>query len=80
MQFPSLKASELFRALKRKPLNYRDVTVGGGSHRKYVSSAGYPDLLLAFHKGATIPRGLVRKILIKDVGLTEDQALEILKG
>lgn len=39
---------------------------------------GYPSLTFSFHDSATIPPGLVRKILIKDVGLTEEEALKLL--
>jgi hypothetical protein len=34
----------------------------------------YPPLTFAFHDNATIPAGLVRKILVRDVGLAEDEA------
>jgi hypothetical protein len=37
-------------------------------------------LLFSFHDGVTIAPGLVRKILCGDVGLDEDEALELLKG
>ena len=42
------------------------------------SEAGYPDLHLAFHDRQEIPGGLVRKILVRDVGLTENDARELL--
>jgi len=41
-------------------------------------TARYPPLRLAFHKGADIPPGLVRSILTKGVGLTEENALQLL--
>jgi hypothetical protein len=43
-------------------------------------ATGRPDLHLAFHDQADIPPGLVRKIFIRDIGLTEEQALKHLKG
>ena len=48
-----------------------------GSHRRMESPA-YPPLTFAFHDKATIPAGLVRKILIRDVGLAEDEARKLL--
>jgi hypothetical protein len=34
--------------------------------------------MFAFHDGATIPGGMVRKILVKDVGLGDDVARGLL--
>lgn len=80
-QFPSVRGRELRRRLAASPLRYRPPATGtGGSHTKLVSESGYPDLLLAFHDNQEIPPGLVRKILVKDVGLTVDEALGILRG
>jgi predicted RNA binding protein YcfA (HicA-like mRNA interferase family) len=76
-QFPSLKARELFRVLERSPLHYR-TTRQKGSHRRMESDQGKPDLVLAFHDNQTLPPGLVRKILVKDVGLSESEALGLL--
>jgi predicted RNA binding protein YcfA (HicA-like mRNA interferase family) len=71
-----MKAAALMRVLSRAPLNY-SVSRQRGSH-KYLTSPGYPPLLFSFHDGATVAPGLVRKILVKDVGLDVDTALEIL--
>jgi predicted RNA binding protein YcfA (HicA-like mRNA interferase family) len=49
-----------------------------GSHMK-LTAAGRPDLFLAFHDRATIPPGLVRKILVQDVGLGEDEAIALIQ-
>jgi hypothetical protein len=43
-----------------------------------MESPGYPPLTFAFHDKATIPAGLVRKILVRDVGLAEDEARKLL--
>lgn len=75
--FPSIKGRELLRILTREPLAYR-VVRQRGSHRRLASTMGYPSLTFSFHDSATIPPGLVRKILIKDVGLTEEEALKLL--
>ncbi len=77
MVFPSLKGRELFAVLRREPLAY-DVARQKGSHRTLESSNGYPKLMFSFHNNATIPPGLVRKVLVRDVGLDEARALELL--
>lgn len=77
MAFPAMRWPELRRVLARKPLEY-EVARQGGSHKTLVSRAGYPELHLAFHDHADIPPGLVRKILTRDVGLSEEEALGLL--
>jgi predicted RNA binding protein YcfA (HicA-like mRNA interferase family) len=74
--FPSMKAKRLLAILERKPLGYR-VARQSGSHRR-MQSPDYPPLTFAFHDNATIPAGLVRKILVRDVGLAEDEARKLL--
>lgn len=49
-----------------------------GSHR-WLSADGRPDLLFAFHDGDDISPGLVRDILVKQVGLTLNEAREALR-
>lgn len=75
-QFHSMKAKRLLAVLERKPLGYR-VVRRAGSHRR-MEADGRPPLTFAFHDKATIPAGLVRKILTKDVGLAEDEARKLL--
>jgi len=75
-RFPSLEARALLSVLCREPLNYR-VVRQVGSHRR-LEAPGRPSLMLAFHERATIAPGLVRKILVDDVGLTEDEARRLL--
>lgn len=72
-QWPSLRWPKLRRVLTRKPLQYRIVRQSG-SHKTLDSEAGYPRLHLAFHDNAEIPGGMVKKILVNDVGLTEEEA------
>jgi predicted RNA binding protein YcfA (HicA-like mRNA interferase family) len=50
---------------------------GTGSHRR-LEASGRPSLTFAFHDNATIPSGLVRKILVRDIGLAEDEARKLL--
>lgn len=74
--FPSLKARDLFAILARQPLAYR-VVRQSGSHRR-MESPTRPPLTFAFHDSDTLPAGVVRKILCRDVGLTEEQALSLI--
>jgi len=66
----------LRQILEREPLGYRIVRQVG-SHRT-MRAPGRPQLLLSFHDGQEIPGGMVRKILVKDVGLSEAEALLLL--
>ena len=71
-----MKAKRLLALLERRPLFYR-VVRQWGSHR-WMRSPLYPPLTFAFHAKATIPAGLVRKILVKDIGLAEGEARKLL--
>ncbi len=75
-QFPTMKAKRLLAVLEREPLNYR-VLRRSGSHRR-MEAPGRPSLTFAFHDKATVPSGLVRKVLVRDVGLAEDEARKLL--
>lgn len=43
-----------------------------------MESPSHPPFTFAFHDKATIPGGLVRKILVRDVGLDEEEARKLL--
>jgi predicted RNA binding protein YcfA (HicA-like mRNA interferase family) len=73
VDFPSLQSQQLLRVLLREPLGY-EIVRQKGSHRRLESSNGYPVLGFSFHNGVTVPGGAVKKILVKDVGLDEDEA------
>lgn len=75
-RFPAMKARRLLAVLERQPLGYR-VARQVGSHRR-MESPNYPPLSFAFHDKATIPSGLVRKILTRDVGLGDEEARKLL--
>jgi predicted RNA binding protein YcfA (HicA-like mRNA interferase family) len=75
-QFPSMKAKRPLAVLERKPVGYR-VARQAGSHRR-MEAPGRPPLTVAFHDDATVPAGLVPKILVRDVGLAEDEARKLL--
>lgn len=68
--YPAMKPKQLLAILKG--LGY-ETQRQVGSHRRLVCE-GRPPLTFAFHSGATIPPGLVRKILVQDVGLTHVEA------
>jgi predicted RNA binding protein YcfA (HicA-like mRNA interferase family) len=73
--FPSMKAKRLLGVLERQPLGYEAVRRSGSHWR--MQAPDHPPLTFAFHDGATIPAGLVRKILVKDVGLDEEEARKL---
>jgi predicted RNA binding protein YcfA (HicA-like mRNA interferase family) len=74
--FPSLKAKQLLRVLKRKPLSYT-VTSQKGSHRK-LEADGRPTINFAWHDGATVGPSQVKKLLVTKIGLTEEEAHDCL--
>lgn len=76
-RFPSLGAKQLLRVLQRSPLNYV-IKRQSGSHRR-LEAEGRQTLTFAYHDGVTVAPGAVRKVLVKDVGLTEQEALDLLK-
>lgn len=72
--FPSMKAAQMLRILERK-LGYVEKR-RRGSHRHLVADGREP-ILFSYHEGATIPPGVVRKIL-RDAGLTETESADLL--
>jgi predicted RNA binding protein YcfA (HicA-like mRNA interferase family) len=76
--FPSLKAKKLKRVLMRKPLSYR-VVGQEGSHCKLESKNGYPPIDFVHHDKDNVPPGLVRRMLVHRVGLTEPEARKLIK-
>jgi predicted RNA binding protein YcfA (HicA-like mRNA interferase family) len=74
-----MRAPQFLRLLCREPLNY-EVVRQKGSHRRLESTNGYPPLEHSWHDGDTIAPGLVRKVLVKDVGLSVEEALTLIRG
>lgn len=74
--FPSLKATAMLRVLFS--LGYT-VTRQSGSHRR-LGAAGMPPLTFAFHDRMSLPPGVVRDILVKQVGLSQDEALKVVSA
>lgn len=73
--FPSMKSRKMLKVLRS--LGYRPVPKSGqGSHKDLVC-AGRPTIRWAFHDKATLAPGLVRTILVRQAGLTLDEAKEV---
>jgi predicted RNA binding protein YcfA (HicA-like mRNA interferase family) len=77
VDFPSLKARRFLSILQREPLSY-EVVRQNGSHRKLESPNGYPAIGLSYHDRATVPPSVVRKYLVTLIGLSEEEALDLL--
>jgi predicted RNA binding protein YcfA (HicA-like mRNA interferase family) len=75
--FKALKARKM-RTLLERELGYYVASNKGGSHRKYRHETR-PPVTLAFHDGDEIGPALVRDILVKQVGLTMDEAKEVMR-
>jgi predicted RNA binding protein YcfA (HicA-like mRNA interferase family) len=74
--FPSMKAKRLLAVLMREPLNYRIVRQRG-SHR-WLAAPGRPSFTFGFHDRDEVQPHKVRKVLVEDAGLDEDEALDLL--
>jgi predicted RNA binding protein YcfA (HicA-like mRNA interferase family) len=74
--FPSLRARAMLAVLQGK-LGY-EIERQRGSHRRLVAG-GRPPLTFAFHDSESLSPGVVRDILVKQVGLSHDEALEVVK-
>lgn len=74
--FPSMKAKQLLAVLMREPLGYR-VVRQKGSHR-ILAAPGRKRVIYAFYERQEIPPGVVRDVLVKQVGLEEQDALDLL--
>lgn len=71
-RFPSLKTEQL-EAIVREHCTF--IRRGKGSHRIYENRAGHR-FPFDFHPGNEVNPILVRRVLIRDVGLTKEQAEE----
>jgi predicted RNA binding protein YcfA (HicA-like mRNA interferase family) len=60
----------------RAPLNYR-IARQTGSHRRLVAP-GRRSIVFAYHDRRTVPPHVVRRILVKEAGLEEDEARRLL--
>ena len=73
-----MKAKDLMALLQREPLGYRQKR-RSGSHRILVAD-GRGQILFSAHDGVTVPPRIVRQFLVKQAGLTEEDALKLLRG
>ncbi|GAA1482580.1 hypothetical protein GCM10009624_30200 [Gordonia sinesedis] len=67
--WPSMRASELIRVIERHcgpPIRQR------GSHRRYKGKDA--EFTFAYHDGVEVTGNMVRRVLVKDVGLTAHDA------
>jgi len=64
-------------AVLQRDLGYQIVRQRG-SHRR-LEAEGRPSLTFAFHDGVSLSPGVVRDILVKQVGLSLDDALKVVK-
>ena len=64
-------------ALLHRELGY-EIVRQRGSHRR-LAVTGRPTLTFAFHDGVSLSPGVVRDILVKQVGLSQDEALTVVK-
>jgi len=76
--FPSMSARQFLAILTRAPLGY-EITRQKGSHRK-LEASGRPALLWSYHDSATVPPGVIRKYLVNVIGMSESDAMALLKG
>ena len=76
-QFPSMKAKELIICLSRMPLKYKIIRQTG-SHRT-LRSANYPEIRISYHDTFEISGFKIRKILMEDIGLSEEMARKVIK-
>jgi predicted RNA binding protein YcfA (HicA-like mRNA interferase family) len=77
VDFPSLKAKQVLALLKREPLGYSQKR-RKGSHRQLESANGYPDIGFWAHDKDTLKGSVVKEILVKQIGLSEQEAQELL--
>lgn len=76
--FPSMKAKRLLALLRS--LGYQPVPGRGKGSHTVLRSEGRPQIIYAFHSNEEIGPVLLRRILIRNVGLTLDEALEVLRN
>lgn len=75
--YPSMDVKKLRRLLTT--LGYVATGNGKGSHERLIHGT-YPPLTFSGHSTKEISGGMVKKILLKDIGLTDEQAKEVLRG
>lgn len=74
-RFPTVKARQLIAALEE--LGYT-VTRQRGSHRQ-LTAEDRPRVTISYANGDDVPPGVSRKVLVRPVGLDEDEAVRLLE-
>ena len=74
--FPALKPKEVLKILRR--LGYVQVAQEG-SHRK-LDAPGRARITFAFHDRREVPPAALRRMLVKNAGLTADEARDAIRG
>lgn len=77
MDFPAVKAKRMRKLLEREPLCYREERCSG-SHRRFESDNGYPPVGFWAHDKDELKPSVVREILLRQVGLTEEEARKLI--
>ncbi|WP_209910526.1 type II toxin-antitoxin system HicA family toxin [Paeniglutamicibacter psychrophenolicus] len=72
-----MDAKKLLRIVRK--LGYASNGNGKGSH-DVMSCTGRPNITWAFHASKEVTGGLVKKVLMKEIGLTREEAKEALRG
>ncbi|ARO11682.1 hypothetical protein BMR99_03330 [Propionibacterium freudenreichii] len=75
--WPSLKARQLRRILEAS--GYTEVADSRRGSHLTLRHPKLKDIRWAFHDKQTVPPMLVKKILLRDAGMSLDEALEVLK-
>ncbi|GHP18849.1 hypothetical protein RN2511_035850 [Rhodococcus sp. NKCM2511] len=75
--FKSLRATKLLQILKSE-LGYRAVTNSGPGSHTWLRADGRPQIRWAFHNKVNLSPRTVRDVLVKQAGLTLDEAKEVL--
>lgn len=77
-KFPNLTGKQMRRVIERicgaplkKPGGGRR---GNGSHSHYVNPENGNKLMFSYHDQQTVTGGIVRRMLVSDLGLTLDEA------
>lgn len=76
-KFPSLNAKIFYRILTSQPLNYYLKRRVAGSHR-ILYAEGRQMINFSWHDNDEISGHIIKKILINNAKLTEEQAWEVI--
>lgn len=75
--WPSMKATKLKQILRKK-LGYHPIPKSGEGSHTWLEAEGRPRIRWAFHNKVNVPPKDVRGVLVKQAGLTIEEAKEVL--